>query len=474
MLPHIRLPHLRVDRRSLRTGLILAAMLAAGTFYNLVLMPNHPPGSPYAALRMNPEIVESVARALSTKWTALLLPFEYETGRFYWCPTVIFIFYAAQKYIGGIATFAVFYNLFLATTFACCLRLTRSPGFALITTFLFAFGTQLDYLFTFGNLVALFLVMTYVAVNFTWLILYLRDDTTSLRYFALFAGSLTVAALSNENWINYATGLICATVFGIFWARRQMESALSWRCAHVLGTVLAVLGAYLAVRLQVARQYVTPGAEEELLITYPQWSLLFDDLIANYFTFLYMSISNYLPSFLASSNALTMLPPAEIIASQHGYHPQSQHLILMNHLFLWRFHAGVLVTLFFAGLAWTARKSWSWEPGNVGAAIVVALGLMVISGFSTHLMIKMRPYNSAPALAYKALMSVSAWTVLVAYVAWSASETFARWRGWIVGGLLAVVLVASFTRPRMHAHIMVQLGVSGYADPLPRLYRLWR
>ena len=462
-----------IDRRSLQV-IVLAAVLVAGTAFNLVLMPNHPTGAPQAALRMNSAIFQSIERALTTRWHDLLLPFEYETGRFYWPPTAILFLFWGEKLLGGTGNFILFYNLFLVTVFTCGLLLTRSIAFGAIMAFMFAFGTQLDYLFTYGNLIALYLVLTYVAVNFTSLILYLQSGATKLRYLGLFAGSLVVTALSNEMWINYATGLVCATAFGILWSRRHLKFDLAARCSQVLFVIAAVLAAYLAVRMRVARQYVTAGAEEELLVTYRQWSLVIDDLIANFFTLLYMSISNYLPSFVTSSITLSILAPAEIKASQNGYHSAYQHLIVMNHLFLWRFHAGVLVTLFLGGLVWALRRSWSWQTGNVKAAIVVALGLMVLGGFSTHLLIKMRPYNSAPLLPYKVIMSVSAWTVLVAYVTWIASEAFPRWRGWIIGGLLATVLMAAFTRPAMHSSMMAQTGLSGYADPLPRLLRLWR
>jgi hypothetical protein len=474
VVSHPVLSRIKADRGPLQTVLILAAILLGGTLFNLVLLPNYPAGSPQAALTMNPVIFHSVEKALSTRWYDLLLPFQYEPGRFYWSPTAIFFFFWGEKFLRGTGNFLLFYNLFLVTAFACSLLLTRSRRFAVITVFMFAFGTQLDYLFTYGNLIALYLVLTYVTVNFTLLILYLQDSTTKSRYLWLFAASLAVTALSNEMWLNYATSLICATVFGILWSWRHDKFGLAARCSWAVAVVAAVLVTYLVIRMQVARQYVTPGAEEELIVTYRHWSLVVDDLFANFFTFLYTSISNYLPSFVSSSISLPILSPSEITASQNGYDQNYQQLVVMNHLFLWRFHAGVFVTLFLGGMAWTLRKSWSRPSGNDKAAIVVALGLMVLSGFSTHLMIKMRPYNSAPLAPYKVIMSVSAWTVLVAYVICLASDAFPRWRGWIIGGLLATVLVASLTRPGMHSAMMAQTGLAGYADPLPKLQRLWR
>lgn len=446
------------------------ALIAAGLIYSLILLPNAPASHPI--LRMNPEIYNSITKALSSGWYRLLLPFEYEVGRFYWCPGIIFLVYWGERFFGGFANFAIFYSIFLGTIYAYSLNLTKSTLFSVVTTFLFAFGTQLDYTFTYGNLIALYLVLTYVAISFCELIRYLNAPRDDWRAFSFYGLATALAAVSNEMWLNYATGLFCALVFGIVWAKRHNRPDLSRRCQIALATLLTILAAYLVIRMRVASQYVQPGAEEELIVTYRHWSLFVDDVITNFFTLLYMSLSNYLPALLSGSNSLSSLPPAEIIASQHGYHAQYENLVIMSHLYLWRFHAGVLVALFFVALIWMARRSWLTD--NIVPAIIVALALMVVGGFSTHLSIKMRPYNSTPSLPYKVIMSVSAWTVLISYVAWQIGELQAEWsRKWIAIGVCFVALSAAITRPGMHAAFLAQTGLAGYADPMPKVKRLF-
>lgn len=456
-------------RRAPNLGLVLA-LLASGLIYNLILLPNAPGG--YPALTMNHEIYVSITKALSEGWYRLLLPFEYEVGRFYWCPSVIFLIYGSERLFGGIATFVIFYSAFVISVYVCSYNLTQSRFFSGILTFLFAFGTQLDYLFTFGNLIALYLVLTYIVLNFYYLAKYLTETDENWSSLALYTFSMVLVAVSNEMWINYATGLFCALAFGIVWARQHGLRDVARRCQASLAILLAVLAIYLIIRMRVASQYVQPGAEEELVVTYRQWSLFIDDVITNFFTLLYMSLSNYLPSFLSGSNSLVALTPAEIVASQHGYHAQYENLIVMNHLYLWRFHAGFLVALFFVALIWMAHRSW--QTRDIAPAIIVALALMVVGGFSTHLSIKMRPYNSTPNLPYKVIMSVSAWTVLIAYVAWQVAELKTeRVRKWIAVGVCVVALSAALTRPGMHAVFLAQTGLAGWADPLPKLKRVF-
>lgn len=447
----------------------VTVIIAAGLLYNLVLLPNSQSG--YPPLTMNPEIYTSITKSLADGWYRLLLPYEYEVGRFYWSPGAIFFVYWGEKYFGGAANFAIFYSIFVATVYFCSLKLTSSKYFAGLVAFLFSFGTQLDYVFTYGNLIALYLVLTYVALSLYALVRYLSAMDEDGRAFALYAFMTALVAVSNEMWLNYATGLFCALVFGIVWARRHGASDVSRRCQIALATLIAILGLYLVIRMRVASQYVKPGAEEELIVTYRQLSLIVDDVVTNFFTLLYMSLDNYLPSFLSGSNSLNSLQPSEIIGSQNGYHAQHENLILMNHLYLWRFHAGVLVALFFVALIWMMYRSW--QTKDVLPAIIVALALMVVGGFSTHLSIKMRPYNSTPSLPYKVIMSVSAWTVLISYVAWQVAELKAEWvRRMIAIGVCLVAFSAAITRPGMHAALLAQTGLAGFADPIPKLKRL--
>lgn len=467
--PNPSLPSTTVFRYHRKAGILLG-IVAAGLIFNLYLLPSE--AISYPSLKMNPEIFASVTKALSSGWYKLLLPYEYETGRFYWCPSIIFFVYWGESLLGGVGNFALFYALFIATAFGCAFFVTRSCSFAGLTAFLFAFGTQNDYVFTYGNLIALYILLTYVAINLTGLIHYLRNNSSNAKILTFFAASLVITAVSNEMWLNYATGLICALAFALVWAHHHGEAALARRMGAAFAIVVGVLALYLAVRLRVASQYVKPGAEEELIVTYRHWGLVVDDIFANFLTLLYESISNYLPSFLTGSNSIDSLSVQEILASQHNYHAEYQNLIVMNHLFLWRFHAGILVTLYLIGLGWAALRSW--RSTDIFYLVVVTLGLMVIGSFSTHLSIKMRPYNIEPHLPYKVIISVSVWTVLLSYVVWWLGiHRSLRMRRLMFVGLCLVALDAGFTRPGTQRRTLAQTGLVGNADPLPKLNRLW-
>jgi hypothetical protein len=455
-----------------RAAVALFAILVTAALFKLAFAPPLSAG-PYVLI-MSPVVHKNVEIALAHDWTALLLPFAYEPPRNFWSPTAIFLTYFVQNAIGAYGSYILWSSLFIGASFICALICLRSLMFASTLAFMFAFGTQLDYVYTYGNIITLYLVLTYMTLNATFAYLLLSERLSLFPALGAFALSLAVVALSNEMWINYATALLTGGLFGALWAHHHGNAALRARSLAIFGATLLVLAIYLSVRLRLASEYLAPGSEEELLVTYHSKLLLIDDLVDNFFTLLYMVLDNYFPSFMSSSNSLTYLDKALILGEQHGYDPAHQNLIITSHLYLWRFYAGVMVTLFGAFTAWVVVRAWRGRSG--AAAITAALCLMVLAGFSTHLSIKMRSYNSVPALPYKVVVSVSFFTVLIAYLVARSATWFrdkrAHWG--IVAGVWVCVLLAAVTRPGMENRLLAEVGLFGFSDPLSQILNWFR
>jgi len=449
-----------------RAAFALAAILSADLIFRYLFLPEQVGGMEDAAVWR--PLVDSFWRKLELN-RGLLLPYEYESTRYLWLASSVFVAHFLENCLGTLGFYLLCSSLFVSTSFFLGLLITRSLTFAATLAFMFAFGTQLNYLHTYGTLIAKYLFLIYASINFSIASLLVLGRITGARWWAAFVVSLVIVALSNDIWLNYAAGIVLAGVFGLLWARRHGNEAV-YNCSRsIVVATLGVLGCYLAIRLRYFHQYLTPGAEEEFIFTYRSGTLIVEDVIANFFTLLYMTLSNYLPSFVSSSNSLTYLDSQIIIAEQHGYHAAKGHLIVMSHHFLWRFYAGVGVTLFLSLMGWAMFSAWR-KPEAIYAVIAV-LALMVIAGFATHLMIKMRPYNTVPALPYKVIVSVTAWTVLVAYLtAMSAAWLRSRFaHHMLVTGVWACVFVAALTRPGMQARLLEQVGLVGRGDPLAKL-----
>lgn len=453
-----------------RPALVLLAILAAYICFTLATLPR--PGFPI--LSINNAISVTVTDTLAQDWKRLLMPMTYEKGRIYWQPATVFFTYAAERYLGPVSSYLLFSSIFIVTSFALSLVVTRSLLFAAVLSYMFAFGTQLNYAYTYGSLIPLYLVQTYCALNLAVVALMLSGRIGE-RYGAVaFILSLCLVALASEWWLNYAVSVVTAASFGLMWARHHQHRNIFVVCRFVVLSTVFVGVCYLIVRLQFPGQFTTRGEEEELMFSYSSVVLMFEDLITNYFTFLYMSLDNYLPSFVSASNSLVYVGPERIIAEQNGYHQQYETLVLMSHIFMWRFYAGIAATLFAAGLVRISLIAW--RERAVWPAIVVALMLMVATGFATHLFIKMRPYNSVPGLSYKVTISVAVLTVLISYLLllsreWIKSATIHRR---LVLGVVACVFAAALTRPGMQAQLLKQVGLLGLRDPMGQIVHLVR
>jgi hypothetical protein len=277
---------------------------------------------------------------------------------------------------------------------------------------------------------------------------------------------LVVVALSMEWWLNYAVCLFIGFGFVGVWERRHGVGRRGAGAAVIVAATLTTLVLYLAIRMSVAAEYFAPGAEEELVLTYRSGVLAVEDAIANFFTLIYMAVGNYLPSLFFGSLSQTYLGDAAILMGQNGYHPEKTQLVVMNHLFLWRFYAGAIVGFFcFAGIGCLRR---ALSRPMVEDVVLAALFLAVIAGCATHVLIKYRPYLSAPALGYKAVVSTFFFTLLMAYGATVARRRFKREAGYraALAALWSVILIGSFTRPAMLNVMLEHVGLVGYGDPL--------
>lgn len=129
-------------------------------------------------LSTNEEFFNTTAQFLATDWSKFLLPQQYVSGQVLWLTTSLVPIYFIQKYFGNLNLFLILSCLFLITVFILAWICTRSLGFTSIITFMFAFGTQLEYTYTYGDLTVLYVLQTYVAVNFAVAVLLVSGRVT--------------------------------------------------------------------------------------------------------------------------------------------------------------------------------------------------------------------------------------------------------------------------------------------------------
>jgi len=449
----------------------LIGILAASLAFKLAFTPRPLPGA--YSLVITPAIFDAVASALAHHPGRLLLPMEYEPGRYYWLTTAIFFLYGLYKLLSPLGVYCVLSSILVATIFICSWLLLRSVAASVTIALCTAFGTQFSYALTYGTVLAQYLVLAYAAVNLT-IAAKLVSSPNSRRLQLAYLGSLAWLALSSEMWINYAVAMIVAGVCLCIWQRKHGLNKAGEPARFVTIGTLGVLAAYLAVSLRYAGQYAVPGVEEELVLTYRNPVFLADDVITNFFTLLYTSLSNFLPAFLTGSTSLVYFGEHAIIAGQNGYDLPHTALVGYSHLFMWRFYAGAVVALFFVlTVRWVRHALATPAPWP---ALLALLSIMVVASFPTHLLIKFRPYMSVPALQYKVIFSVFFQTLLIGCMTERARQWLPRRTAYHagVGALWAVVILSGLTRPRMLSELLARVGLAGYGDPLGDLLRWLR
>jgi hypothetical protein len=459
-----------IDPRGMRAAIMLLTILLASILFKLWLTPVE--GLGVYSLVPTPDESQRLSELFSVEPLRLFLPQQLDPGRWLWWTTTFPLLFGLYKFLNPLGVYIVLSSLLIATSFVTSWLALRSLVFSGIVAFALGFGSQLAYALTMGNILADYLFLSYVCANLLIAVRLLQAPSLRPGLVAGFIVSLTAVALSMEWWLDYAVCLVVGFGFVGVWERRHNVGQRGAGAAFIVVATLVTLVLYLTIRLRVAAEYVTPGAEEELILTYRSGTLIVEDVVVNFCTYMYMAVANYLPSFFFGSISQTYLGDLTILTGQNGYHPEKTQLVVMSHLFLWRFYAGAMVGFFcLIGAKWLRR---ALSRPVVEDVVLAGLFLAVITGCGTHLMIKYRPYISAPALGYKAVVSIFFFTLLMAYAAVAARPRFKHEVGYraALAGLYSMILIGAFTRPAMLNVMLEHVGLQGYGNPLGMLRHL--
>lgn len=450
----------------------LSFCLILSFLFKILFTPDLAQMGPYSLVTI-PGFFETLEAAAGKNPFSLLLPLFYpEAGREYWWTTSLIPYYLLNKAFSPFVVYIITSSTLIIVSYVCGWMLLRSRVFCCILGVLFALGTQLSYALTYGLVLIFFLLLSYISINLTACIHILKSENPSWKAHLFFGGSLIFCLLGFEMCLNYVGSLILGLCFITLWAHHHNQNPIKKSAIRLIAITVLLLGVYLLIQccMRSVTQYLKPGCEEEVIFTHRNLFYVIDDLIINFFTFLYMSLSNYLPSFLFFSNSVTYSSMDKILAAQNGYHPSHTHLAYMSYLLQWRFYAGILATLFFiSGFKWM-RAAWN-DDSKIHALVLSVLFIAIITGFSTHLVIKVRPYNITPMIGYKALFSTFAFTVMLAYIGMMmidrVKSTIQKRR--IFVSIFLVALLAALTRPTAMNAGLTAGGLVGYGDPVKKI-----
>jgi hypothetical protein len=404
-------------------------------------------------------------QAASTSWWEYFVPARAYSG--WYAPLGALFTQYCPSFIGAANLWYLVHALLLLVSFFASWAVLRSRVFTYSLCICLAFGTQLYHTYIVAG--SLFLPLLLAVFEIVLLCGYrvLCDKAHPLGWRVAFGVAAIIGILlGGVWWLDFFVCLVLASVFlGMYlWrtGRRQEMSRLVFIAATI--TVLSCL--YVYVKLSyVPPIRIEPGAEEDVIFNYPSIVPMAEDMLSNVFTYLYLTVSNFLPPFLVTSNSLSAMGSEGLSELQLSYNPKYARLIPMQHVFLWRFYAG----------AWLAACGYlllkmilrAWRRGAVQDA---ALGFLMVMSFvpsATHVFIKARPYMSMPALTYKAIIGILGLSLLVSFVLMLARRGWPRLRSTLlVACVWGVIVLGGLTRPVYLSQMSIAVGVGG-AGPGP-------
>jgi len=387
-------------------------------------------------------------------------------GQTWWATSSLLVLDALDRTLTPRYTFVVLNLLTVFVSFWTSWIALRSRVFTYTFAICMAFGTHLHYSFALAGAMVLYLQIIYLEIILLCFYNVLRGTGKQWAWRAGFAGSLAFFAMGFDTWYNFLLYVCLACALLYWFCRRSGDTQYIPRLRFIVITALAIACVHIPVKLANSQQHFRPGQEDELIVAYRKPVLILEDFTSNVITYTYMSLMNYAPPFLLTSNSQFAFKDEGILEEQHGYHEQYSHLVAMHHHFLWHFSAGIV----FAFFAWGLWRSivGALRDHSTSHLIVALMLLGVLAGAGTHLLIKFRPYLSVPSLTYKCMPGVLATTILLSYGLMKWQERFRSTTKYAVVVVLVwgMIVYGGLTRPARLSFLNSTVGLGSYPDPI--------
>lgn len=461
------------DQRGVKYWVVVAASLVALVYANYFLRSTLETSGEYMYnfYRYFYPDAEKALFGPGTPWWKRLLPFSQMTGS--WSPTILVVAHYASDWLGPARSWYVFNAAVIVTAFVLSWVVFQSRVFSFTLAICLGFGTHLYYTYPNSGLIGFPLLFCYYLSLLVCMLRVVTSETHRVAWQAAFAVSLLVTALAYETWLDFLVFVWLASpaVALLLWREQQRV----WlKRLTVMTTVMTIVGLtyiYIKVTWGYGQQR---GMESDVVFNYGLLWPSIEDVVSNGFLNLYMALTTFLPPALVSSTAFYELGGDQLVAMQNGYHAPFGYLVPMQSMFMWRYFAGVLATVFVMVFVRVAMAAWQ-SPTRFRVAGLIFM-IMIATGGPTHTFIKARPLNSMATQTYHVLTAVLGVSLLISLLLMLAWQ---RWPRAIKGGLVvasawAVIFYAALARPGMVSHqsANVGLGVQVYPNPMAKLKML--
>lgn len=393
----------------------------------------------------------------------LLLPLPELTGA--WAATTLLLIYQVERVWSPAGAWYLFNSLAIVVAWGTSWVVFRSAVFSFTFAIAIGFGTQFYHAYAVTGGIASYAMAAYNMLLLCTFVQIVRGAQPVWAWRVAFAVSVALNVLGYEGWLDVLVLIWAVTPLAFLGLRRLGLSDASTRLLRMTGVLTVVGLAYVIVKVTMGFGQA-PGSESDILTNYASLRLVVDDLVANLFTHTYLAVSNFLPPALVGGTAMYWLGPDALVAAQHRYHEEVAHLVPLQQMFLWRFHAGATFALLIGALVVTWRRAWT-APSPWTLALGVFLMMILLAG-PTHTFVKFRPMKAMPVMTYHVTVGILGMSLALAWLATTAWRTRRRFIGVVTVVLIwGLVLYGALARPPYLAFMSAQVGLGEFLYPNP-------
>lgn len=381
------------------------------------------------------------------KWWQLLLPIkEFQNT---W-PFGLILTNFLENIIGPSGVWYLFQAILILTAFFLSWKVFRSEILSYFLAICLGFSTHNYHAFQYSGvtgfylLQALFLLLLYLAFEFIR-----RKKNNNLYLFGLIP-ILLLTAIYYEGWLDFFASVWVMSIFLFFYFRRKKQSQYVKNLLIIFAIFNIVAIIYIYIKFTYI-EFAHATGESAIVVFYSKnhfWRAV-EDLVSNYFTNLYMTLTNFLPPAFMTSNSLYQYTE---------YLKQRGDLVFGHYVFLWRYFAGVLAALFFMLLFKLVKRVFKENAFSSLFPMVLFMIMVAVNG-ATHTIIQFRPMKAMPVLGYYVQQGVLGFSLCIAYLFHLFKLKTKDKKVFFVVSLFAIIIIlwSSIRRPNYLWH-MIEVG----------------
>lgn len=383
----------------------------------------------------------------SHPWWYIFFPVAEIKGT--WCTTGFLLLYGLESTIGPFETYLLISALSTIAFGSCVWWCSRSSIATLFAASALAFSpfNYSVYLWNGSNNSYTLIFFLSIAALCQFQVVFRQGD---VRWKSASIFFVVLSAISYEIWLNYVVYLIVAApIVAYFYLYLDQRKDVISGLKFVFFSTVSIAALYVAIRWQYLDNTFIPGREAQFLTDYETLGPALDDLIYNIFFYFYLTISQIMPGFVATSAAIYETGTLDIAKLTFGYQPDLYPLVADHFRGIWLIYSAVLFCLCVYVCVFLFRQMRiSKSPV---ALCVLLLLLPALLGSPTHSLLKFVAFNAVPFYSYKVTVGVVSMCILYGVLADAllkmrfANHNYVR--ASLVTLLSMYLAIVAFTRP---------------------------